>query len=46
LQARGQMNDAAARMNDTLDESRERLDRQDDPLLVVMLCGPAAVGKA
>jgi energy-coupling factor transporter ATP-binding protein EcfA2 len=48
LQARGQVDDtAAARLNDMLDESRgERLDHQDDPLLVVMLCGPTAVGKS
>jgi energy-coupling factor transporter ATP-binding protein EcfA2 len=48
LQARGQVDDAAAaRLNDTFDEARgERLDRQDDPLLVVMLCGPTAVGKS
>jgi energy-coupling factor transporter ATP-binding protein EcfA2 len=48
LRERGQVDDAAAtRLNETLAESLgERLDRQDDPLLVVMLCGPTAVGKS
>jgi energy-coupling factor transporter ATP-binding protein EcfA2 len=48
LRARGQMDDATeTRLNETLAESLgERLDRQDDPLLVVMLCGPTAVGKS
>ena len=48
LRERGQLDDAAAaRLNETLVESfGERLDRQDDPLLVVMLCGPTAVGKS
>ena len=39
--------EAAARLNETLTQSfGERLDRPDDPLLVVMLCGPTAVGKS
>ena len=44
----GQVDDAAAaRLSETLAESfGERLDRDDDPLLVVMLCGPTAVGKS
>lgn len=48
LRERGQLDDAAAaRLNETLGESSgERLDRRDDPLLVVMLCGPTAVGKS
>jgi energy-coupling factor transporter ATP-binding protein EcfA2 len=48
LRERGLVDDAAAmRLNETLAESRgERLDREDDPLLVVMLCGPTAVGKS
>jgi hypothetical protein len=48
LRERGQLDDAAAALlNATLAESfGERLDRPDDPLLVVMLCGPTAVGKS
>lgn len=48
LRERGQIDDAAAaRLQETLDQSiGERLDQQDDPLLVVMLCGPTAVGKS
>jgi energy-coupling factor transporter ATP-binding protein EcfA2 len=48
LRERGQLEDAAAaRLNQTLAESfGERLDAPDDPLLVVMLCGPTAVGKS
>jgi energy-coupling factor transporter ATP-binding protein EcfA2 len=48
LRERGQVDDTtAARLHETLAESLgERLDDQDDPLLVVMLCGPTAVGKS
>jgi energy-coupling factor transporter ATP-binding protein EcfA2 len=48
LRERGLVDDAAAlRLNETLAMSRgERLDCEDDPLLVVMLCGPTAVGKS
>ncbi len=48
LHERGQLDDTAVvRLNEALTESfGERLDRQDDPLLVVMLCGPTAVGKS
>jgi energy-coupling factor transporter ATP-binding protein EcfA2 len=48
LRQRGLLDDAAAaHLNDTLAESfGERLDHPDDPLLVVMLCGPTAVGKS
>src|SRR5919202_31889 len=48
LQARG-LGDAAGheRLQATLAEARgERLDAPADPLLVVMLCGPTAVGKS
>jgi energy-coupling factor transporter ATP-binding protein EcfA2 len=48
LRERGQVDDAAAaHLTETLSASfGERLDQQDDPLLVVMLCGPTAVGKS
>src|SRR4051794_35576125 len=48
LQERGLVDETtAAPLNDTLDQSLgERLDQQDDPLLVIMLCGPTAVGKS
>jgi hypothetical protein len=48
LRERGQIEEAAAiQLNEVLVASRgERLDRPDDPLLVVMLCGPTAVGKS
>jgi energy-coupling factor transporter ATP-binding protein EcfA2 len=48
LRERGQIDEAAAiQLNEVLAASRgERLDRPDDPLLVVMLCGPTAVGKS
>ncbi len=48
LRQRGQLDQVTAeRLNETLNESfGERLDHQDDPLLVVMLCGPTAVGKS
>jgi energy-coupling factor transporter ATP-binding protein EcfA2 len=48
LRQRGQIDDAAARqLDEVLATSRgERLDQPDDPLLVVMLCGPTAVGKS
>ena len=48
LRERGQIEEAAAKhLNELLAASRgERLDRPDDPLLVVMLCGPTAVGKS
>jgi hypothetical protein len=48
LRERGLVDDAAAlRLNETLAHSRgERLDCEPDPLLVVMLCGPTAVGKS
>src|SRR5689334_22836297 len=48
LRERGQIEEsAAARLDEVLAASRgERLDRPDDPLLVVMLCGPTAVGKS
>jgi energy-coupling factor transporter ATP-binding protein EcfA2 len=48
LRERGQIDEAAARqLNEVLAASRgERLDCPDDPLLVVMLCGPTAVGKS
>ncbi len=48
LREREQIEEAAAiEFNDILAASRgERLDRPDDPLLVVMLCGPTAVGKS
>jgi energy-coupling factor transporter ATP-binding protein EcfA2 len=48
LRERGQIEEAAAiQLNEVLAASRgERLDRPDDPLLVVMLCGPTAVGKS
>jgi energy-coupling factor transporter ATP-binding protein EcfA2 len=48
LRQRGLLDDAAAaHLNDTLAESfGERLDHPDDPLLVIMLCGPTAVGKS
>jgi len=45
LRELGQIEEAAAiQLNEVLAASRgERLDRLDDPLLVVMLCGPTAV---
>ncbi|HYZ24415.1 MAG TPA: GTPase domain-containing protein, partial [Rhodopila sp.] len=48
LREHGQISDEqAARFNEILAESfGERLDQQDDPLLVIMLCGPTAVGKS
>jgi energy-coupling factor transporter ATP-binding protein EcfA2 len=48
LRELGQIEEAAAiQLNEVLAASRgERLDRPDDPLLVVMLCGPTAVGKS
>lgn len=48
LRQHGQVDDAAAALlTGTLAASfGERLDDQDDPLLVVMLCGPTAVGKS
>lgn len=48
LRTRGQITDeAASQLNEILAASfGERLDQQDDPLLVVMLCGPTAVGKS
>ena len=48
LRERGQIEEAAAtQLNEVLAASRgERLDRPDDPLLIVMLCGPTAVGKS
>lgn len=48
LRERGQIEEAAAiQLTEVLAASRgERLDRPDDPLVVVMLCGPTAVGKS
>jgi energy-coupling factor transporter ATP-binding protein EcfA2 len=48
LHARGLIDDAAAAgLQQTLEDSTgERLDEADDPLLVIMLCGPTAVGKS
>jgi hypothetical protein len=48
LHERGQIEEAAViRLNEVLAASRgERLDHPDDPLLIVMLCGPTAVGKS
>jgi 50S ribosome-binding GTPase len=48
LRERGLLAEAmAARLDEVLLQSRgERLDIADDPLLVVMLCGPTAVGKS
>jgi 50S ribosome-binding GTPase len=48
LRERGLLAEAiAARLDEVLVQShRERLDVADDPLLVVMLCGPTAVGKS
>ena len=48
LRERGLIDDAAAAgLQQTLAESGgERLDEADDPLLVIMLCGPTAVGKS
>jgi len=48
LRERGQIDDAAAsRLQATLAESGgERLDESDNTLLVIMLCGPTAVGKS
>src|ERR1700760_1781388 len=45
---REQIEEAAAiQLNEILAASRgERLDRPDAPLMVVMLCGPTAVGKS
>ncbi|MGD0109789.1 MAG: GTPase, partial [Rhodopila sp.] len=48
LRDRGQVDDAAeAHLREMLVSSvGERLDHQEDPPLVVMLCGPTAVGKS
>nr|WP_294508682.1 GTPase domain-containing protein [uncultured Rhodopila sp.] len=48
LHERGQIDDAAAEtLGQTLaDSGGERLDEADDSLLVIMLCGPTAVGKS
>jgi hypothetical protein len=48
LRERGQIEEAAAiQLSEVLAASGgERLDRPDDALLVVMLCGPTAVGKS
>jgi energy-coupling factor transporter ATP-binding protein EcfA2 len=48
LQERGQIEDAAgAQLKEILAASGgERLDEKDDSLLVIMLCGPTAVGKS
>nr|WP_294560163.1 GTPase domain-containing protein [uncultured Rhodopila sp.] len=48
LRERGQIEDAAAEtLKQTLaDSGGERLDEADDTLLVIMLCGPTAVGKS
>ncbi len=48
LRQRGLIDEAAAAglMQTLAESSGERLEEADDPLLVIMLCGPTAVGKS